>query len=209
MEAEENERLNALAEEQRKAALLEQARVAELRSKQIALWKERLWGTQKKRASTIVATSFVTVLVGVTLWWVNKPSPIIGNWEYRQANSASGTGFDAEGERLEIKLVGNTTTGSYFGLERLGEYLLYTAVNVTELNVSKDSVSFVVPARSFFSTRPKSVADAKNENAGGGTRTQLKMAGQLEGGKLVIHCTSSDNSCPDSTLIFEQGKWNQ
>ena len=49
----------------------------------------------------------------------------IGTWEYRQRNSASPTGYDAEGERIELKKQGRSIQGLYFGLQREGEHGLF------------------------------------------------------------------------------------
>ena len=59
--------------------------------------------------------------------------------------------------------------------------------------------------------RPRSTAEAeKNEGtASGGTKTVLRMKGELENGKLVLHCTSPDSTCPDETLIFEKANWDK
>lgn len=86
------------------------------------------------------------------------------------------------------------------------EGLYYTAVNLKDLVINKESISFVVPGRSFYSERPKSVSDAVVMKETGATRTELKMTGKLENGKLVLHCTSPNSTCPDGKIIFENGK---
>lgn len=48
-----------------------------------------------------------------------QPATLMGTWEYRQTNSASPTGVDAEGERLVFRRAADgQLVVHYFGLER-------------------------------------------------------------------------------------------
>lgn len=139
------------------------------------------------------------------------PPPVLGIWEYRQRNAAAPSGFDSEGERLELGLQGDSVVGVYFGLEREGEEgLFYTVTEVADLSVDrKGKISFVVPARAIFTDRPASLAEAQAEarQSAGFTRDALRMEGELRGGTLVLACSSSPGSCPDRELVFRKGAW--
>lgn len=54
--------------------------------------------------------------------------PFLGKWEYRQTNTGTASGFDKEGDRLELSIDNAQLEGTYFGLSREGEHgLFYTA----------------------------------------------------------------------------------
>jgi hypothetical protein len=133
------------------------------------------------------------------------PREFVGTWEYRQA---AGDGLDAEGERLELSCGGASLSGHYLGLEREGEHgLFYTAVEVTGLAVgSAGRISFVVPERELFHTRPPSVAAARQKRleSAGITRDALHFEGALEGKKLILGCTAQGGACPDATMVFRR-----
>lgn len=151
---------------------------------------------------------FVALFLSLTPAFAGDLTPLLGKWEYRQANSGYKSGFDPEGEQLEIREINGKITGSYLGLERMGEEgLYYTATHVTTFKFEGGKLSFIVPGRSFYSVRPKSVADAERMKDVGATKMELKFTGEIENGKLVLHCSSNDNSCPDEKLTFEKGKW--
>lgn len=136
------------------------------------------------------------------------PPSVVGTWEYRQENSGAPSGYDAEGERLEFRLQGDALVGAYFGLEREGEEgLFYTATVVTELSVDRNGhVALVVPARSLYSSRPGSLAEASAQagESAGFTRDELRMEGEVRGDRLVLACRSTAASCPDRALVFRK-----
>ncbi|RPJ06621.1 MAG: hypothetical protein EHM36_06745, partial [Deltaproteobacteria bacterium] len=64
-----------------------------------------------------------------------------GTWEYTQKNSTTETGFDPQGERLELLSQTGTLKGIYHGLEREGEHgLFYSIVEIEELQVSASGI---------------------------------------------------------------------
>jgi len=131
-----------------------------------------------------------------------------GSWEYRQA---AGSGFDAEGERIEFSCGSGTMRGLYFGLERAEEHgLFYTLVEMKDVRTTPDSgVSFLVGERELFSQRPRSLEDIRLKRVtwAGVTRDTLVMRGRLERGNLVVTCTSTVHVCPDKVMIFHKGSW--
>lgn len=132
----------------------------------------------------------------------------LGSWEYRQA---AGAGFDTEGERLELRCRGDSTSGLYFGLERAGEHgLFYTLVEMMNVSVTPDSsLSFMVGERELFRERPRNLDDIRHKNVtwAGVTRDTLVMRGRLERGNLVVTCTSAAGLCPDKLMVFHKGSW--
>lgn len=130
--------------------------------------------------------------------------PFVGTWEYRQANTGTASGFDEEGERLELRIENDQLKGAYFGLAREGEHgLFYTAVEIKDIQVSHEKqIQFSVPDRLFYAERPKSLKDASRIKNVGFTRTALKMDGELKNGKLILNCTSSNYECPAPVLEF-------
>src|SRR5262245_50249317 len=134
----------------------------------------------------------------------------LGTWEFRERNSASATGYDPEGERLEIERRGDSVVARYFGLERMGdEGLYYTAVEVKELKLTKrGQLSFVVPERFLFHKRPANLNEAKAlEGHAGITRYELRMTGTVIKGNLELACSSEFSECPDGHLVFKKSAW--
>jgi hypothetical protein len=133
----------------------------------------------------------------------------VGTWEYRQANSASPTGVDDEGERLVFR---QTRTGQiaadYFGLERAGEHgLFYTAVETKGLKVDPDgTIRLTIPARRLYRSRPKSLEEAATLALAGSTTDELFFSGKLTDGTLVVSCSElpSLSRCPDSRMTFRR-----
>lgn len=130
----------------------------------------------------------------------------LGTWEYRQR---AGDGYDAEGERLEFRSNGTDLTGLYLGLEREGEHgLFYTAVEIKDIKVEQGRIHFTVPPRHLFTDRPKSVKEAKLNEArsSGYTRDELRMQGQLKEGTLMATCVSASSTCPDKLMEFRKNR---
>jgi hypothetical protein len=136
-----------------------------------------------------------------------QPAALIGTWEYRQANSASPTGVDREGERLVFR---RTADGQlvvlYLGLERAGEHgLFYTAVEATGLKIDPDgTVHVTVPARRLFRKRAESLEEAAKLEPAGSTKFELSLSGRLSDESLVVSCSAADGSCPDSRMVFRR-----
>lgn len=140
---------------------------------------------------------------------VAAPDPVasfIGVWEYRQRNLAAPSGYDPEGERLEIRRNGRSVIGLYFGLEREGEHgLFYTATEVADLAIDDEGrLRFTVPERRLFAVRPLSIEDASVSRDAGRTRDELKMIGRITNGYLVLDCVSGRDVCPDGRLVFSR-----
>lgn len=136
-------------------------------------------------------------------------SPYTGQWEYRQRNDATETGYDDEGEKLQLSEKDGRLEGVYFGLEREGEHgLFYSVVKTKDLNLTKDGgISFVVPERDLFSKRPASLAETEEKNKRAGhTQYEMKMQGKIEKGRLILSCVSTGGECPDEIMIFESEK---
>jgi hypothetical protein len=133
--------------------------------------------------------------------------PLVGTWEYRQANIAATGGLDAEGERLEL-FAADGPRGRYFGLEREGEHgLYYTATEVSRLALDEaGTLTFTVPARTLYRRRPASLEDAAAlDTAGdraGFTRETLSFAGRIEDGALVLYCAADGPACPERVMRF-------
>jgi len=140
-------------------------------------------------------------------------APFLGTWEYRQKNSSSPSGYDDEGERLELIQMGGSIQGLYFGLERAEDHgLLYTLVEIKDVEVSEDGkISFTVPGRNFYRDRPRSLEDIeKRKGASDGfTRRELKFRGELKNGDLILQCLSEPIECPEQVMVFRKGKWTQ
>ena len=137
-----------------------------------------------------------------------RASPLAGTWEYRQPNSARPAGSDAEGERLVIAFgPDGRAWAQYFGLERAGEHgLFYTAVDATQVGIaSTGTLTLVVPARSLFRTRPRSVEDTARMPSAGITRYEMSLRGTLVSGALVVTCSATvADTCPDSEMTFRR-----
>lgn len=136
-----------------------------------------------------------------------QPATLMGTWEYRQANSASATGVDAEGERLVFRRAAEgQLVVHYFGLERAGDAgLFYSAVEATELKVDPDgTVRLTVPARRLFRKRPKSLDEAASLEQAGSTTFALSLSGRLTGENLELSCSAGGDSCPDSRMVFRR-----
>jgi len=148
------------------------------------------------------------VLLSVCALRCDHPPTVLGTWEYRQENLAAGSGFDDEGETLVLEEVSGELTGRYFGLEREGEHgLFYTATPVSRLVVDGNFISFVVPGRKFYAVRPRSLQAAAALEGTGGTLGELRYAGYLSKGRLVLQCVSTDGRCPGDEIILERAKW--
>jgi hypothetical protein len=131
---------------------------------------------------------------------------ILGVWEYRQANSASPSGFDDEGERLQFTRAGGKIQGLYFGLEREGEHgLFYSLVGLKNIQLTGNKISFTVPERSLYSTRPAQIGEALEST--GYTRDELHYEGTIEVGALSLRCSGA--SCPDRWVVFRKGAWKK
>ena len=137
----------------------------------------------------------------------------LGTWEYRQKNPGSPSGYDEEGERLELIQMGGSIQGLYFGLERAEDHgLLYTLDEIKDVEVSEDGkISFTVPGRKFYRDRPTSLEDIeKRKGASDGfTRRELKFRGELKNGDLILQCLSEPIECPEQVMVFRKGKWAQ
>ena len=144
----------------------------------------------------LLAAALVTLVVA---------TDFTGVWEYRQKN---GDGFDRRGERLEIRGGAGGLTGVYHGLERMGEHGLYfSLVEVEDLKLSPDGVTFTVPARALYRRRPATLARAARQESDGHTRDELAMTGRLEAGRLVLRCAAPPGACPDEVMVFQKGRW--
>jgi hypothetical protein len=131
---------------------------------------------------------------------------LLGVWEYRQANFARPDGFDREGERLRFTRKGDALQGLYFGLEREGEHgLFYTLVEMKDISVTGDRISFVVPARGLYAQRPTRLGEPPGDS--GFTRYELKYEGALTGEGLALRCSGQFGACPDQQLLFRRGEW--
>jgi hypothetical protein len=135
----------------------------------------------------------------------------LGTWEYRQKNTSSPSGYDDEGERLELIQVGSSIQGLYFGLERTGDHgLWYTLVKIKDIKVSTDGeIAFTVPGRDIYRDRPRSLEDIEKlkDTPNGYTRMELKFRGELKNGHLVLQCLSEPIECPEEVMVFRKGKW--
>lgn len=138
-------------------------------------------------------------------------APFVGTWEYRQRNSASPTGYDAEGERIELKKQGGSIQGLYFGLQREGEHgLFYTLVEIKDIEASEDGkISFRIPERDIYRERPRSLKEIEGgkRTCAGFTRFELEFRGQLKNGKLFLHCIAAPMECPEEVMVFRKGRW--
>lgn len=141
-------------------------------------------------------------------------TPFLGTWEYRQRNTSSPTGYDDEGERLELNEKDGSIQGLYYGLERTGEHgLWYTLVEIKDVEVSKGGkITFSVPSRVFYPKRPSSLTEAEEINKhtiSGFTRVELKFKGQLKHGDLILYCIAEHPiDCPEDVMVFSKGRWN-
>jgi hypothetical protein len=140
-------------------------------------------------------------------------TPFLGAWEYRQRNSGSPSGYDDQGERLELYQNGGSIQGFYFGLEREGEHgVFYTLVEVEDLEVDSDGrITFVVPERHIYRERPtslKEIEQGKKPDAGF-TRLKMEFRGELKNGYLILQCTADPCTCPEDVMVFRKGYWNQ
>jgi hypothetical protein len=139
---------------------------------------------------------------------------LLGSWEYKARDTYSATGYEDEGERLELYYDAGSIRGLYFGLEREGEHgLYYSLVELKDVKVNKaGEISFIVPGRDFFTKRPHSLTEIKSGKTHpvGATRFKLKMQGDLQGEKLVIHCISDyptgDGECSEDIMVFQKRK---
>ena len=134
---------------------------------------------------------------------------LVGTWEYRQANSASPSGVDDEGERLVFRqTAAGQLVAEYFGLERAGEHgLFYTAVEASGLTFEPDgTIRLTIPARRLYRSRPKSLEEAATLPLAGSTTDELFFSGKLTDGTFVVSCSElrSSNRCPDSRLVFRR-----
>lgn len=138
-------------------------------------------------------------------------APFLGTWEYRQRNSASPTGYDAEGERIELKKQGGSIQGLYFGLQREGEHgLYYTLVEIKDIEVSEGGkISFRIPERDIYRERPRSLEEIQRvkRKSAGFTRVELEFQGQLKNGELVLRCIADPIECPEEVMAFRKGRW--
>lgn len=138
-------------------------------------------------------------------------STFVGIWEYRQENSSSLTGFDDAGEKLEIKMQGKQPEVIYHGLERMGEHgLFHSLVEAENLVIQGNKISFVVPERDLFVSPPANLSEAiqRKDTAAGFTRERLTLKGELSGNKIVLRCQAK-HGCPDDTMTFQMGPWNE
>lgn len=134
----------------------------------------------------------------------------IGMWEYRQPNSAAESGYDPEGERIEIRRTDQSIKAVYFGVEREGEHgLFYSVTDVENLSMdSKGGISFTVPARRLYHERPASLEAAKKRgNDSGFTSYALHMSGTRDNSRLVVRCVSKFGNCPDDQIVFKKVPW--
>ena len=140
---------------------------------------------------------------------ISSAQNLIGTWEYRQG---AGKTFDDEGEIINFTESKGHIKGVYFGLEREGEHgLFYTAVEIKDFKQSNGGqVSFTVPERTLFEKRPKVAQERVGQRlpSAGFTRDELKLEGVLQGEKLILHCRSEGQSCPEEVMIFKKGKWS-
>lgn len=138
-------------------------------------------------------------------------APFLGTWEYRQRNSASPTGYDAEGERIELKRQGKSIQGLYFGLQREGEHgLFYTLVEMKDIEVSEGGkISFRIPERDIYRERPGSLQEIEEREwaSAGFTRVELEFRGQLKNGELVLNCIAEPIECPEEVMVFRKARW--
>lgn len=138
-------------------------------------------------------------------------TPFLGTWEYRQRNSASATGYDDQGERIELEQIGRSIQGLYFGLQREGEHgLFYTLVEIKDIEVSEGGkISFRIPERDIYRERPRSLKEIEEgkRRPAGFTRFELEFRGQLKNGELVLHCIADPIECPEDVMVFRKGKW--
>ena len=153
---------------------------------------------------------FVVACAGIVAICVARaaqPAGIVGEWEYRQANSASATGFDREGERLVFReAAGGRLIAEYYGLERTGEHgLFYTAVEATAVVTGPGgNVRLTVPARQLFRTRPRTLRDAARLESAGATKDELVLTGRIDKDVLEMMCSAAAGSCPDSRMTFRR-----
>lgn len=140
-------------------------------------------------------------------------TPFLGTWEYRQRNSGAPSGYDDQGERLELYLNGGSIQGLYFGLEREGEHgLFYTLAKIEGLELGPDGrIIFTVPERDMYRERPtglKEIEQGKKTRAGF-TRLELEFRGKLKDGHLILQCTATPGTCPEDVMVFSKDRWTQ
>lgn len=158
---------------------------------------------------TIVLTAVIVTLVQLTGPQSTSWDALLGQWEYRQANRASATGYDPEGERIQFIRTDSGVVGFYFGLEREGEHgLFYSAVDVTHLTLSESGeVVFVVPGRHLYTERPVAVRKTDPATSAGHDGMELHFRGWIGEGHLVLQCTTKGGNCPDARMEFRRGHW--
>lgn len=161
-----------------------------------------------KKLSFSLSTALSLLLAGSLFAQTDDGEFLSGKWEYRQA---TGQSFDDEGEILQFTSDNGIIQGTYFGLEREGDHgLLYTATVISDLTLDKDGqVSFTVPDRDLYRTRPSAISDKSKMPSDGFIRNKLYMKGILKDKKLTINCKSVNSSCPDNVMVFQKGKWGQ
>jgi hypothetical protein len=129
-------------------------------------------------------------------------------WEYRQLNPASPSGFDDEGERILFTRHGDKVTGLYFGLEREGEHgLFYTLVELENIGITANKISFTIPARTLYSKRPAKLGEPPEQ--AGRTNSELTYEGTWEDERLVLLCNDTSLSCPDRRMVFRKDGWGK
>lgn len=143
-----------------------------------------------------------------------ESEPLLGSWEYLQANPARKSGFDKEGERIFVK---RSPRGEcqveYFGLERMGEEGLYYSAEVAEqVECQEDFISFILPKRELYHKRPASLKAASRMASAGVTKVGLRFQGSIQNGELILQCQTEQkdarmregDECPDRTLRFHR-----
>ena len=162
-----------------------------------------------RRTSAWTPVLFCLALAAPGCATLAQPPSLVGTWEYRQANSASPTGVDDEGERLVFRqTAAGQLVADYFGLERAGEHgLFYTAVEAKGLKVEPDgTIRLTIPARRLHRSRPNSLEEAATLALAGSTTDELFFIGKLTDGTFVVSCSElpSRNRCPDSRMVFRR-----
>lgn len=156
-----------------------------------------------KKFFRLSAILFFAILSANSCTQAKKENPLIGTWEYRQANSADPSAYDQEAELLKITRDGENLKAEYNGISREEEHgLFFYTVQINDLQVDKnDELSFSIAERVLYSAR-ESVG--KQEEKAGTTKDTLTLKGKIESDTLILECQSEQNSCPEKTMKFQK-----
>jgi hypothetical protein len=158
------------------------------------------WLVRKNRSISIAVCVSMLLIAKTSVSYAEKPlsiqsQPYMGI--FQQTISGKRMGDKIEFQNVGCNLYLNYERIEYFGEHGIAHYFYADSVELT-----KQGISFEIPVRTLYSAPLRS---GKFLTIRGYSKHPIQFSGKLENGKLLLLCSSQDESaCFDRQLIFQR-----